>query len=48
MGKVASKLTADQKATWKKMLGKPFEIKFELPRRPGGGGTRSRPGRVEF
>ena len=48
MGKVASKLTADQKATWKKMLGKPFEIKFERPRPPGGGGTGSRPGQVEF
>ena len=49
MGKVASKLTADQKATWKKMLGKPFEVKFERPMRPGGGGGRPpRPGRVEF
>jgi len=49
MGKIASKLTKDQKATWKDMLGKPFEVKFERPMRPGGGGGRPpRPGRVEF
>ncbi|HMF36256.1 MAG TPA: hypothetical protein VKF17_06435 [Isosphaeraceae bacterium] len=40
LSKIESKLTAEQKATWKDMLGAPFEIKYE-PRpggRPGGGG----------
>jgi len=36
MGKVAAKLTKDQKETWTKMKGEKFEVKFE--RRPGGGG----------
>jgi len=27
--KTAALLTADQKATWKKMLGAPFEVKYE-------------------
>ncbi|HKB42662.1 MAG TPA: hypothetical protein VKD72_39905 [Gemmataceae bacterium] len=42
MGAVAKKLTKEQKETWTKMLGEPFEVKFEQPRRPGGG--RNRPG----
>jgi hypothetical protein len=42
MGKVAAKLTKEQKETWTKMLGEPFEVKFERPARPGGGGTRPR------
>jgi hypothetical protein len=37
MGKIASKLTSDQKKTWKELVGKPFEIKFEGFGRPGGG-----------
>ena len=35
LSKIESKLTAEQKTTWKDMLGSPFEIKFEP--RPGGG-----------
>jgi hypothetical protein len=42
MGKVAAKLTKEQKETWTKMKGEKFEIKFERPGRPGGGGTRPR------
>jgi len=44
MGKVAAKLTKEQKATWTKMLGEPFEVKFEFPggRRPGGGARPQR------
>jgi len=41
MGKVAAKLTKEQKDTWTKMLGDPFEVKFEQ-RRPGGGNRRPR------
>jgi hypothetical protein len=37
MDKVTALLTADQKKTWKEMTGEPFEVKFEPPRRPGGG-----------
>jgi len=37
LGKIASKLTKEQKTTWKELTGKPFEIKFERPTRPGGG-----------
>jgi hypothetical protein len=36
LSKVESKLTDEQKTTWKDMLGAPFEIKYEP--RPGGGG----------
>jgi len=36
--KAESKLTDEQKSTWKEMLGSPFEIKFE--QRPGGGRGR--------
>ena len=42
LSKVESKLTDEQKTTWKEMLGAPFDIKYE-PRpggRPGGGGGR--------
>jgi len=39
MGKIATKLTSDQKKTWKDLVGEPFEIKFERPRPPGGGTT---------
>ena len=46
--KMVAVLDADQKKAWNKMLGEPFEIKFDFPRPPGGGGTGSRPGRVEF
>jgi hypothetical protein len=35
LDKVVSKLTDEQKTTWKDMLGSHFDIKFE---RPGGGG----------
>jgi hypothetical protein len=35
MSKIESKLTDEQKTTWKEMLGTHFEIKFD---RPGGGG----------
>ncbi|MBI1917597.1 MAG: hypothetical protein HYS12_23125 [Planctomycetes bacterium] len=42
MGKVAAKLTKEQKATWTKMLGEPFEVKFERPGRPGGGARPQR------
>jgi len=42
IGKISAKLTSEQKDTWTKMLGEPFEVKFEQ-RRPGGGGGR-RPG----
>lgn len=34
LGQIASKLTKEQKATWKDLTGKPFEVKFE--RGPGG------------
>lgn len=44
MGQVASKLTPEQKKTWKDLTGEKFEIKFERPTRPGGGG-RTPPGR---
>jgi Spy/CpxP family protein refolding chaperone len=37
MGKIASKLSSDQKKTWKELVGAPFEIKFEGFGRPGGG-----------
>jgi Spy/CpxP family protein refolding chaperone len=43
MGKIAAKLTAEQKKTWKELVGAPFEIKFERPMGPGGrrpGGRR--------
>ncbi len=33
LAKIESKLTDEQKTTWKEMLGAPFEIKFEP--RPG-------------
>src|SRR6266542_4247414 len=38
IGKVAGKLTKEQRETWTKMLGEPFEVKREFPggRRPGG------------
>ena len=36
LAKIEGKLTDEQKASWKEMLGAPFEIKFEG--RPGGGG----------
>ncbi len=36
LAKIESKLTDEQKTTWKDMLGSPFEIKWEP--RPGGGG----------
>jgi hypothetical protein len=36
--KAVSKLTDEQKGTWKEMLGSHFDIKFEP--RPGGGGGR--------
>ena len=36
LAKVESKLTDEQKTTYKEMLGAPFEIKYEP--RPGGGG----------
>jgi len=39
MGKVAAKLTKQQRETWTKMRGEPFEVKREF-RRPGGGGAR--------
>jgi Spy/CpxP family protein refolding chaperone len=50
MGTVAKKLTKDQKETWTKMLGEPFEVKFEQPRRPGGGrpGGGARPPRTDL
>ncbi|MGA8348581.1 MAG: Spy/CpxP family protein refolding chaperone, partial [Isosphaeraceae bacterium] len=35
LAKVESKLTSEQKAAYKEMLGAPFEIKYEP--RPGGG-----------
>ncbi len=38
LAKIEAKLTDEQKATYKEMLGAPFEIKFEP--RPGGGGGR--------
>jgi len=38
LSKIDSKLTDEQKTTYKEMLGAPFEIKFEP--RPGGGGGR--------
>ena len=34
--KIEGKLTDEQKASYKEMLGTPFEVKFEP--RPGGGG----------
>ncbi len=37
LDKVTSKLTDEQKTSWKEMLGSHFDIKFE---RPGGGGGR--------
>jgi hypothetical protein len=40
MSTVAKKLTKEQKETWTKMLGEPFEVKFEQPRRRPGGGAR--------
>ena len=51
MTKVAGKLNKDQKETWTKMLGEPFEVKFEQPRRPGGGrpgGGGARPPRTDL
>jgi hypothetical protein len=39
LGKIAAKLSAEQKKTWKELTGEPFEIRFE---RPGGGGGRPR------
>jgi Spy/CpxP family protein refolding chaperone len=38
-GKIAATLTAEQKKSWKEMIGDKFEIKFERPGggRPGGG-----------
>jgi Spy/CpxP family protein refolding chaperone len=47
MGKIATKLTADQKKTWKELVGKPFEIKFDFGR-PGGGGRRPGAGRRDI
>jgi Spy/CpxP family protein refolding chaperone len=41
MGKIAAKLTSEQKKAWKELTGEPFEIKFEGF--PGGGRDR-RPG----
>jgi hypothetical protein len=38
LAKAESKLTDEQKATWKEMLGSHFDIKFDRP--PGGGGGR--------
>jgi Spy/CpxP family protein refolding chaperone len=40
-GKIAATLTSEQKKTWTEMVGEKFEVKFERPTRPGGGG---RPG----
>ena len=49
MGKIASKLSSDQKKTWKDLTGEKFEVKFERPGggtgRPGGGTRPGRPGR---
>jgi hypothetical protein len=36
LAKIEGKLTDDQKASYKELLGAPFEIKYEAP--PGGGG----------
>ena len=36
LGQIASKLTKEQKTTWKELTGKPFEVKFEQRTRPGG------------
>jgi Spy/CpxP family protein refolding chaperone len=41
MDKVAAKLTKDQKESWTKMLGKPFEVKIEPP--PSSGWRRRPP-----
>jgi hypothetical protein len=38
ISKIESKLTDEQKTTYKEMLGAPFEIKFERPGGGGGGG----------
>jgi Spy/CpxP family protein refolding chaperone len=45
MEKAQKVLTADQKTKFKEMLGKPFEIKFEEMRRPGGGDDNPRKGK---
>jgi hypothetical protein len=43
MATIAKELTPAQKSTWQKLVGTPFEVKFDAGRRPGGtrpGGTR--------
>jgi hypothetical protein len=39
--KMVGKLTADQKKTWTKMIGAPFELKVGISPLPGGGGGKT-------
>jgi Spy/CpxP family protein refolding chaperone len=55
MGQIATKLTSEQKKTWKELTGDKFDYKPDQPRRPGGGaggrprgGDRTPPGRIDL